>query len=144
MRSLQRLSASQRSLLSLAVLGSAATLLTGCGGAPAGPTRYTVSGTVTYDKQPVPKGFITFSPDDTAGNKGPGGGAQIINGKFKTDIGKGVVGGPYTIQIVGYDGVPAKVEGEELKDGKPLFSTYMTTLTLPKGDSTQNFDIPKP
>jgi len=116
----------------------------GCGGPPSGPTRYTISGTVTFDKQPVPKGFITFAPDDTAGNKGPGGGAEVINGKFKTEVSKGVVGGPHIVQIVAYDGISTKVEGEELPDGKSLFPTYTTTVNFPKQDTVTDFDVPKP
>ncbi len=131
-------------LLALSLFTTAAMALVGCGGAPAGPTRYTISGTVTFDKQPVPKGFITFAPDDTAGNKGPGGGAEIINGKFKTESGKGVVGGPHIVKIIGYDGVPTKEEGEDRPDGKALFTTYITTVNFSKQDATNDFDVPKP
>lgn len=131
-------------IISCVIIGVISLFSGGCGGPPSGPTRYTISGTVTFDKQPVPKGFITFAPDDTAGNKGPGGGAEVINGKFKTDTGKGVVGGPHIVQIVAYDGISTKVEGEELPDGKALFPTYTTTVTFPKQDTVSDFDVPKP
>lgn len=65
----------------------------GCGGG-AEPTRYVVSGSVTYGGQPVPKGFVTFEPDDSQGNSGPGGGAPIENGRYRTTSEAGVVGGP--------------------------------------------------
>lgn len=144
MRSDQLRNSKFERLFALLAVVSGMTFLGGCGGAPEGPTRFSVSGTVTFDKQPVPKGFITFAPDDTAGNKGPGGGAEVINGKFQTAPGKGVVGGPHIVQIIGYDGVPTKIEGEELKDGKPLFATYTTTITFPKQDTSNDFDVPKP
>lgn len=119
-------------------------LIGGCGSTPEGPPRFQVSGSVTYDGKPVPKGFITFEPDSAAGNKGPGGGAPIVNGKYKTYADKGVVGGPHLVKIVGYDGVSASVEGEQLADGKPLFSTYETKFDFPKQNGTRDFTVPKP
>lgn len=116
----------------------------GCGSAPDGPPRFQISGSVTFDGKPVPKGFITFEPDGSKGNKGPGGGAAIANGRFKTEAGKGVVGGPHVVRIVGYDGVAATMEGEQLADGKPLFATYVSTVDFPKENGTRDFAVPKP
>ncbi len=118
-------------------------LICGCGSSEDGPQRFQVSGSVSYDGKPVPKGFITFEPDSKAGNKGPGGGAPIVNGKYKTEVGKGVVGGPHLVRIVGYDGVATSIEGEQLADGKPLFSTFETSHDFPKQDGTRDFDVPK-
>jgi hypothetical protein len=49
----------------------------GCG--PSGPTTYPVSGTVTFNGEPIPTGYITFTPDDPtlAPESGP-----ITDGKF--------------------------------------------------------------
>ena len=118
-------------------------LAAGCGPSPDGPVRYQVSGTVTYDGQPVPNGFISFAPDSTAGNKGPGGGAPIDQGRFKTDANRGSVGGPHVVKIVGYDGVAMTVEGEQLAHGKPLFAPYETTFDFPKKDGPVEFKVPK-
>lgn len=115
----------------------------GCGPANDGPTRYDVSGTVTYEGQPVLKGFIYFSPDTEQGNKGPGGGAPIDQGRFKTGQSKGVVGGPHVVRVVGYDGVATVVEGEQLADGKPLFTPYITTIDFPKKDHSVDIVVPK-
>lgn len=116
----------------------------GCGSATQGPQRYTLSGKVTFNGQPVPKGFVTLEPDSEAGNSGPGGGASIVAGRYETPIEKGVMGGKYRVKIVGYDGVSASQSGEELPDGQPLFSPYETTLDLPQQNSTRDFDIPQP
>jgi hypothetical protein len=123
-------------LAALCILATA-----GCGSD--GPRRYEISGTVTYDGQPVPKGFITILPDDSKGNDGPGGGAPIENGVYCTPAGKGIVGGPHLVRIVGYDGVPISMAGEEIPEGKLLFPAYETTIDFPKQATEQNFDIPK-
>lgn len=121
----------------------AVTSLGGCGG-DSGPRRYQVSGTVTYDGKPVVKGFIYFSPDVENGNDGPGGGAMINQGLYRTELSKGIVGGSHHVRIVGYDGVPATVEGEELPDGKPLFTPFETIIDFPRSDTTEDFAIPRP
>ncbi len=113
----------------------------GCGVSD-GPTRYRVSGTVSFRGQPVPKGSITLEPDGDAGNSGPGGGAEIVNGRYSTGLEGGVVGGPYVIRIVGYDGVEANMAGETLPDGKPLFRPFETTFDFPKESITKDFEIP--
>jgi hypothetical protein len=101
-----------------------------------------VSGTVTYQGQPVPKGFVTLEPDSAAGNNGPGGGAEIVNGKYDTKVAAGVVGGSYKVRIVGTDGVKTTVSGEELAEGKPLFTPYETTVEFPQQTSVKDFEIP--
>ena len=116
--------------------------LCGCGANTDGPVRYAVSGNVTFDGQAVPKGFVTFLPDVSKGNKGPGGGAEIKDGRYRTARGKGVVGGPYVVKIVGYDGVPTMAEGEELTDGSSLFDPYQTTVEFPQEETTQDFQVP--
>ena len=115
-------------------------LLTGCGSG--GPTRYPVSGKVTFKGEPIPQGFITFEPDADQGNSGPGGGAQIDQGVYSTGVEKGVVGGAYTVKIVGYDGKVITMEGEELKEGTPLFPPYYTSVDFPQSESTKDFDVP--
>lgn len=105
--------------------------------------KYEVSGKVTYDGKPVPKGFITLIPDSEKGNSGPGGGATIVDGTYQSEKGKGIVGGAYRVEIVGFDGVAGQSEdGEELADGKPLFPKYTTTVEFPMDDATKDFEIP--
>jgi hypothetical protein len=125
-------------------LGAAAILagilaLNGCN--KGGARGYNVSGTVTYKGQPIPVGSIVFEPDAGKGNSGPSGSAQIKDGKYDTSLpgGKGTVGGPHLVRIIGLDGKPAG----ELTEGTPLFPDYRTTIDLPKETSTQNFDVPE-
>ena len=127
----------------------------GCGGGE-GPARYDVSGSVTYDGQPIPVGSITFLPDKAKGNNGAPGFAKIKEGKYDTRReGKGPIGGPHVIEISGSDGVkPTDVlqgksadtprgKSADVPQGRPLFPAYRTTLDLPKKAATQDFVVPK-
>src|SRR5206468_6538175 len=83
-------------------LGLAAALAVVAGCAPAGPTYYHVAGTVSFDGRPVPKGTVSFEPDAAKGVRGQMGYADLVDGKFDTrGGGKGVLGGPYVIRILG-------------------------------------------
>jgi hypothetical protein len=111
-----------------------AVLLVGCGG---DEKVYDVSGTITYEGKPIPKGLIFFDPD-----KGQQGFANIENGKFDTSVtgqGKGIRGGKYTIRISGYDGVP----GPEAPFGKALFPEHQLTKELPAEKQTFDYDVKK-
>ena len=124
-------------------IGCLLILAAGCGPSTDGPVRYQISGTVTFDDKPVPTGFLSFVPDSEQGNKGPGGGGAIEQGRFKTDAARGTVGGPHVVKIVGYDGVAVTVEGEQLAHGKPLFAPYEMKLDFPKKDGTFEIKVPK-
>ncbi len=124
------------------LVGCALFVTSGCGGGDDGPPRYQLSGNATFAGKPIPKGFITFSPDASKGNSGPGSGAAIENGRYVTEEGKGVVGGPHVVKIVGTDGVPATESGEELPDGKSLFKPFEASADLPKENGEKDFDVP--
>lgn len=128
----------QRPVLCL-LLGLVLSIL-GCGSSQDGPTRYHLSGKVTYDGKPVPKGFIRFDPAE--GNPGPGSGAEIKDGEFETPDGKGIIGGPHQVVITGWDGVPYEESGETVEDGKQLFPEYRTNFDFPKDDGEQIFEVP--
>jgi hypothetical protein len=119
------------------ILALTCVLVAGCS---QGPRRYHVSGTVTHQGKPLPAGVIFFTPDIRQGNDGPQGYAIIKEGHYDTTEpgGKGVLGGAHTVRIEGFDGKP----GNELPLGKPLFTDYQTTVDFPKGEATQNFDVP--
>lgn len=127
----------------LLLAGLLSSLSWGCGAADEGPKRYQISGKVTYDGKPIPKGKIYFEPDSSQGNSGPQAGADIVDGEYETPTGKGVVGGPHRVRITGTDGVETQMEGELLPDGKPLFAPYETTYDFPKEDGAHSFEVPK-
>ncbi len=113
-----------------------AVLVAGCG--DSGPVTYRVSGAVTYNGQPVPAGEVVFQPDASLGNKGPGSVVLIKDGRYETDDGKGVVGGPYIVRIAGFDGVPVG----DSSVGTGLFPPYQTNVEFPKESTTKDFDVP--
>lgn len=116
-------------------------LLVGCGGGSDGPTRYHLSGTVTFGGKPVPAGSVTFTPDSSKGNRGPAGSTPIKDGKFDTNMaGTGHVGGPHVLSVTGLDGVTSP----DLPMGTPIFADYKMSVDLPKQDSMQDIDVPAP
>lgn len=114
-------------------------LVAGCSKPPSGPVRFPVSGKITFDGQPVPRGTIAFEPDTKAGNSGPGGYATIIDGVFSTHARMGAVAGPQIVRIAGFDGKTTA----EMIDGKPLFSEYNTNADVPEKAATIDFDVPR-
>ncbi len=118
--------------------------IAGCGAGNDGPPRYPLSGTVTFEGQPVPIGTIYFNPDGTQGNTGPGSAADIRDGKYETPAGKGHVGGPMIIRVDGYDGIEVQENGETLTQGKSMFPTFETKADLPKEKAEKNFVVEKP
>ncbi|PQO25959.1 hypothetical protein C5Y96_21130 [Blastopirellula marina] len=124
-------------------LAFAVLLTSGCGDGKTSDT-YSVSGNITYDGKPLPRGNIMFSPDASANNKGPGAIAEIKDGKYQTLPEKGVTGGSYVLTINGYDGVPIPSgEGGMNEMGKPLFQSYDTKVDLPKEDTQHDIEVPK-
>lgn len=111
----------------------------GCFSDPSGLKTYECSGTLTFDGKPVELGYISFEPNNAAGNSGPGASVKVTQGRYRTDYGKGVVGGPYRVVIVGYDGNSPDGMG----DGKPLFPETVIERDLPQADSVQDFEIPR-
>lgn len=116
-----------------AILVILALFVAGCGAKESGPKRYRISGDVTFSGKPVPAGTIYFET-----TSGPAGSAQIRNGSYDTKSGRGVVGGPHTAIIEGFDGKGAN-PGEP---GRPIFKPQRIDADLPKADTTKNFDIP--
>lgn len=126
-----------RIVVGVCLLSVVCMLAAGCG--PGGPQRYDISGKVTYGGRPVPAGSVSFMPDTSKGNSGPGHNASIKEGQYRSAPGKGVVGGPHKIRIYGFDGKPVP----QLPLGRPLFPPYTTEVDLPTDKSTYDFDIPK-
>lgn len=111
----------------------------GCQQGADGPKRYELWGTATFNGTPITKGSISFEPDSSAGNSGPGSIALIENGTYRTEPGKGVVGGAYRVFIVGFDGKSP----DGLGDGNPLFSEIRLEQTFPHENAQVNFELPR-
>lgn len=82
----------------MVILGSLLVLVSGCGGAPEGPTLYPVKGKVTLEGQPVPNATVMFQP-----SSGPvATGVTDANGEFtlKTGAQEGAVAGTHQVSVV--------------------------------------------
>ncbi|MDZ7617240.1 MAG: hypothetical protein U1E05_09560 [Patescibacteria group bacterium] len=112
----------------------------GCGGGDSGPARYELSGTVTFDGQPVPYGNITITPDTSQGNTGPGSFAQIRDGRYQTASDAGTVGGPHVLTVTGLKAVPGS-EGVDPADIM-LFDSFEVVIDLPKEDKPLDIAVP--
>lgn len=77
------------------VLLVCAPLVAGCG--PAGPERAEVSGTVTFNGQPVEQGAISFFP--APGVTGPEAGGEIKDGKYHIPKKTGPVVGKNRVEL---------------------------------------------
>ena len=133
-------------------LALVAAILTGCGGG--GPERVIVSGTVTFNEQPLEQGTIRFRPIE--GTQAPSGGAQIVAGKYTVDARGGLDVGTYQVTIVAeridpaYDG-PVETESIDLQRGPPrqqyIPARYNTrselrlTIEPGSGPLTKDFEL---
>lgn len=112
-------------------------LTAGCGNSE---RLYDVTGTVTWNGQPVPMGLVFFDPDAVQGGAGLQGYATIKDGKFTTAVeGRGLAAaGKYGIRVLGYDGKPR----EELPFGQPLFDEHQESRELPAANSELTLTVP--
>jgi hypothetical protein len=106
-----------------------------------GPTRYDVSGTITFNGSPIPAGQIVLNADHQAGNKGPQGRAGIVNGQISIEDDMGTVAGPQWLQISGYDGQSYKDNEGLTRIGKELFPRAYKQVELPKRDMKLNIRV---
>ncbi len=119
----------------------------GCGGDKA-PSKFDVSGAVTYRGAPVPLGYIIFTPDLAKGNDGPAIQMPVVNGRYKTLPGLGTIGGPHVAIISGYQ-ITEKLEQpggpghRRTRKGKPLFLNVRMNVDLPRQTATHDFIVPE-
>ena len=126
-----------RRLSLAATLFATMAFLAGCG---ADEQLYDVSGTITFNGEPIPKGLIFFDPDPAKGTPGTQGFANIENGRFDTSVdgqGRGIRGGAYIIRISGFDGKVAA----EAPFGQFLFPEHELTRELPAQKQTFDYDV---
>ena len=93
--------------------GTVSLLGIGCG-APAGPARQPVAGTVTLDGKPLDSGTITFLPSEG----GPGAFGPIQAGAFQFSAADGPPAGRYRVEIVA-----VKPTGKQIPDPDGLAGT---------------------
>lgn len=122
----------------LALSGLFLALAAGCGGG--GPPLVPLSGSVTFKGQPVPAGYIMFTPGAGAGSVRV---VQIKDGKYDTaamtEERKGVHPGPNQVRIAGFDGKVVPLWGQ----GKQIFNPVDDQHTVPDGPSTKDFVVPE-
>jgi hypothetical protein len=117
-----------------AVLG----LVVGCSSEP--PLAQ-LSGTVKFKGQPVPAGYISFTPEVAAGGKGQVRVVQIKDGVFDSskEPTPGIFPGPCVVRIAGFDGKAVKLWPQ----GKQIFNPVELRETVPAGATTKDFVIPE-
>lgn len=135
----------------LVVLALAFACFAGCGKDPTydGQQRFPISGTVSFDGQPVDGGMISFVPE--AGDSNPSGG-PILNGKFELPEEQGPNQGRYRVAVVWRKPTGKKRQdsdsGEPIDEVKqiipPKFNGATTLYATVTDDSEKNvfsFDL---
>ncbi|QDT95947.1 hypothetical protein [Gimesia aquarii] len=123
----------------------------GCGGKETGQERATISGSVTFNGEPIEKGIIEFIP--TGSTKGPTSGGPIKNGKYDITE-KGPTMGPHKVLIRATRNTGKMVDAgpqtggakvEETEQYIPAQYNIKTTLevTILSGINKQDFNLNK-
>ncbi len=127
--------------LSYCSLALLCVLFVGCG--DGGPERHHISGTATFDGEPISYGEVYFYPDS-----GPEGYAVIREGMYTTENeeGKAIVEGPHRVRVTAYSFEPFGIVEDETVEADPattpelLFVNYELKSDL----SGTSFDIQVP
>jgi hypothetical protein len=129
----------------LCCLTAALLLLSGCSQA-----EPTVTGVVRVGGEPLEKGSISFDPVDEkgaiAGDRGPGGGSPIVEGRYQID--KDLTVGKYRVKIQGTRKGPGKmrdsfggiVDKEENVVPKKYYENSILIKEVRAGSNTINFE----
>ena len=104
------------------------------------PEPAQLSGKVTFKGQPVPAGYITFTPDVAAGTLGQNKVMQIKEGVYDSakESEPGINPGTYQIRIAGFDGIKIPFFGQ----GKQIFNPIQDQFKVPDGKTTKDFVVP--
>lgn len=127
--------------ISLFALAAWIGVVAGCG--DTGPQRYTRSGQVTFNGQPVAKGEIVFMPDRDKGGSGPGATVTFEGGKYQTPGDMGTFSGPHIVMVSGFDGQPPNNEVPELVHpwGNTLFVRHWVEIDFPDKSSVHDIHV---
>jgi hypothetical protein len=125
-----------RSLIRLLVGGAAALAL--AAGCSSPPEMAHLSGKVTFKGQPVPAGWISFTPE---AGKGPVKVCQIKDGVYDSsrENPPGIHPGKNLVKIAGFDGKKVPYWGQ----GKQIFNPVDEALDVPAGAATRDFVVPE-
>ncbi len=126
--------------IALLVIGLITTSL-GCGRTER-VTKHPIMGTVTHGGDSVPSGSLRFTPDAEKGNRGPATTITIADGKYQSLAEYGVIGGPYLVEIIGFEALTNE-QAAAFATPKPLFKPYTVAVDLNAGENVKNFDVPK-
>jgi hypothetical protein len=113
------------------------TLAIGCSNQPE-PAQ--LSGKVMFKDQPVPAGWISFTPEAAGGVLGPVKVYQIKDGVYDSAREKQppLLPGAYQVRIAGFDGKKIPFYGQ----GKQIFNPILDKFTVPPGTTAKDFVIP--
>src|SRR5262249_47543041 len=115
-----------------------------------GPTMGRVSGTITYQGKPIPKGTVTFVATD---GKNPNATGTIQAGSYRLQTdepGDGAVVGEYKVAISDIDqdtfntelpGMPVKVPKSAIPKQYHNANTSGLTAKVERGSNTRDFDL---
>jgi major membrane immunogen (membrane-anchored lipoprotein) len=129
---------SQAMLALLALLA-----LTSCGADDGLGKRYPVSGTVTYNGNPLEKGEISFVSEDLKSNIGATG--TITNGSYSLSTGgndDGAQAGKYKVTITAKEDFLAKAKADFQKETKQQESNYIPPQFVAKAEAAAKSLIP--
>ncbi|PYK09613.1 MAG: hypothetical protein DME65_11610, partial [Verrucomicrobia bacterium] len=113
-------------------------LFVGCNSKPK-PVQ--LSGRVVFRGQPVPAGYITFTPDVGNGNRGSIKLLKIKDGVYDSSQeppDQALTPGAYQLRFAGFDG---KIQ-PRFNQGKQIFNPVVETFVVPDSVSTKDFTIP--
>lgn len=103
------------------------------------PRTHLITGTVTFQGQPLKVGMIRLIPEGTSESYRPIVSGDIRDGKYAVRSGHGSDGGTYRAVISGFTGIPKQAGPVMDPLGDQLFPDISRTATLPCSDLT--FDV---
>lgn len=111
-----------------------------CVGCSNKPKMAQLSGKITFKGNPVPAGWISFTPDVAAGTNGQIRVMQIQEGVYDSNTGDepGIPPGSYMVKIAGFDGKRVPMYGQ----GKQIFNPIEDKFVVPDGKSTKDWQVP--
>jgi hypothetical protein len=118
-------------------------VMASCGADDGLGKRYAVSGTVTYNGNPLEKGEISFVSEDLKNNFGASG--QITSGSYTLSTGgndDGAQAGKYKVTITAKEDFLAKAKADFQKETKQQVSAYIPPQYIARAEAAAKSLIP--